>query len=90
MQILILLYAGPHCRSILKKIEDLQIPKAFKEFKDVLPSVRDLHHLSNAHLLSSNYPQVIDKFRSTCFTSTDEYNISIAPKMHILLDHIED
>ena len=90
MKILIFLYTGPQCRSLLKKIEDLQIPEAFMEFKDILLSLRDLHHLCNAQLLASNYHQVIDKFRSTWFTLSNEHNISTTPKIHILLDHLED
>ena len=90
MQILILLYTGPQCRSLLKKIEELQIPEAFNKFKDVLLSLRDLHHLCNAQLLSSDYHQVIEKFRSTWFTLTNEFSVSTTPKIHILLDHIED
>ena len=67
--------------------KQLNIPE---EFMDVLISIRDLHHLCNAQFLASNYYQVIDNCRTTWYKLTDEYCISTTPKIHILLDHLED
>ena len=83
-------FEGNQCRSLLKKIEELDIPDCFQEFKDVFIEIRNLHYLCNQQVLSSNYQKVIDDFRSSWYKLTDEYNISTTPKIHILLDHLED
>ena len=83
-------FEGNQCRSILKHIENLGIPDCFSEFKDVLIAIRDLHQLCNEQLLPSNYHKVIDQFRKAWYKLTDEYDISTPPKIHILLDHLED
>ena len=46
--------------------------------------------MCNQQLLAHNYQEVINQFRSAWFALTDEYNISTTPKIHILLDHLED
>ena len=33
---------------------------------------------------------MIDRFRTSWYNLTDEYDISTTPKVHILLDHLED
>ena len=81
---------GNQCKKLLKNLDKLNIPDAFKEFKDVFQSLKDIHYLCNQDLLSHNYQEVIDNFRSSWFKLTDEYDISTTPKIHILLDHLED
>ena len=84
-------FEGNQCRAILKKIEQMKIPDCFKEFKDVLLALKEIHEVCNAQLLSSNYHMVIDRFRSAWFKLTEEYpNISTTPKIHVILDHLED
>jgi hypothetical protein len=84
-------FEGNQCKNLLKKIEDMQIPECFKEFKDVFLAIRDLHEVCNAQVLSCNYPKVIDNFRTAWFKLTNEYpNVSTTPKIHIILHHLED
>ena len=71
-------------------LDQIQIPDAFQEFKDVFQSIKDLHFMCNQELLSHDYQRVINEFRSTWYRLTDEYDISTTPKVHILLDHLED
>lgn len=83
-------FEGNQCRHLLKSIEKLKIPDAFKEFRDVFLAIRDLHKMCNEEVLSNSYHKVIDKFRTAWFALTDEYSVSTTPKVHILLDHLED
>ena len=57
--------------------------------KGIFKSIKDIHCLCNQDFLSHNDQEVIDNFRSSWFKLTDEYNISITPKIHIILDQFE-
>ena len=46
--------------------------------------------MCNQQLFPHNYQEVIDQFRLAWFALTGKYNISTTPKIHILLDHLED
>ena len=81
---------GNQCRKLLKNIDLLNIPEAFIEFKIVFQKIKDIHYLCNQELLSHDYQQVIDDFRSAWYKLTDEYDISTTPKIHIILNHLED
>ena len=83
-------FEGNQCRAILKKVHLLEIPPVFEEFKDVLLRINQLYHLCNEQLLRGDYHKVIDSFRSAWYNLVDEYDISTTPKIHILLDHLED
>ena len=83
-------FEGNQCRALLRKIEYLQIPDCFKEFKDVFLAIKDIHTLSNQPILSCNYHKVIDNFRQAWYRLRSTYTISTTPKIHILLDHLED
>ena len=74
----------------LKKLDLLNLPDAFKEFYDVFKTLQDLHVMCNQQLLPHNYQEVIDRFKSAWFALMDEYMISTTPKIHILIDHLED
>ena len=71
-------------------LEVMEIPEAFKEFSDVFLALRSLHQMCNQQLLPHDYYRVIDNFRTSWYTLTNEYDISTTPKIHILLDHLED
>ena len=83
-------FEGNQCRDLLNSIHKLEIPDSFKVFRDVFLAIKDLHHLCNEQLLSCYYPKIIDNFRRAWFKLTDEFNVSTTPKIHILLDHLED
>lgn len=78
---------GIQCRKLLDLLE---IPDGFSEFYDTLKAVKELHKMCNKQLLPHDYQEVIDKFRSAWYNLTEEWDISTTPKIHILLDHLED
>ena len=75
---------------ILKNIERLQIPEELVTYKNVLLAIRSLHLVCNSQVLPHNYTEVIDKFSSSWFQLKQKFNISTTPKVHIILDHLED
>ena len=75
---------------ILKNIERLQIPEELVPYKNVLLVMRSLHLVCNSQVLPHNYTEVIDKFSSSWFQLKQKFNISTTPKVHIILDHLED
>ena len=83
-------FEGNQCRAILKKVHLLEIPPIFEEFKNVLIRIDELYQLCNKQLLNSNYHKVIDNFRFAWHNLVDQYVITTTPKIHILLDHLED
>ena len=87
---LTIIISGNQCRALLKSLHKLNIPDSFQEFTDVLYALRNLHHLCNQQFLPHNYPKVIDEFREKWYKLTEEYDVTTSPKIHILLDHLED
>jgi hypothetical protein len=73
-----------------KYIKKLNIPEHLKEFKQVLFRLKEVHTLCNAQLLPSNYHKILDDFKSIWFQLKDNITISTTPKIHIILDHIEE
>ena len=75
----------------MKKLDLLGIQENFKEFYDVLNALKALHIMCNKQLLPHNYQEVIDEFKTAWYALVEEYpNVSTTPKIHILLDHLED
>jgi hypothetical protein len=68
----------------------LKILDYLSGYKDVLISLRYLHIVCNTELLTHNYSEVLDQFSSSWFKLKEKCNISTTPKIHIILDHLED
>ena len=83
-------FEGNQCRKILKNICSLQIPEHLVEYKNVLLNLRSLHIVCNSECLPHNYTEVLDKFSSSWYQLQEKYKISTTPKIHIILDHLED
>ena len=83
-------YEGNQCRQLLKSINRLNIPTQFKEFTEVLKSLRKLHSICNEDYLCVNYESHIDKFSKCWYKLADKYKISTTPKIHIILNHLCD
>ena len=75
---------------ILKKIADLKIPAHLAAFTTALQKLRKLFLLVNHDLLPGNYQQVIDEFTSAWCVLSEKYNVSITPKVRIIMDHLAD
>ena len=68
----------------------MKIPSYLYEFQEVLVSLKSLHSCCNANNLPHNYPEILDKFASAWYKLKEKFEITTTPKMHIILDHLED
>ena len=85
-----MLSSGNQCHAILKKIRELFIPEHLKPFEDILFTLKQVHHISNQQTLPHDYPEVLDTFRHSWYKLKLTFQISTTPKMHIILDPLED
>ena len=70
------------------KLDLLGIEENFNEFYNVLKA---LHIMCNLQLIKHNDQEVIDGFKTAWYAIVQKYlNVSTTPKIHILLDHLED
>ena len=83
-------FEGNQCRAILKSVHKLNIPKELVEFKNVFIAIKKLCKLVNAEVLSSSYHKVIDNLWKSWYDSSVKFRVSTTPKIHIILDHLED
>ena len=83
-------FEGNQCCQILYNIHKLNIPIDYKEYKQVLIDLKALHTVCNSNVLPHNYVEVLDKFSSSWQSLKDKFGISTTPKIHIILDHLED
>ena len=66
------------------------ISNNMSKFENVLVALRKLHHICNKEYLCLNYTKVIDDFTKAWYTLINKYDISIKPKIHIILDQLCD
>ena len=83
-------FEGNQCKKIIKNIRKLKIPDNLSEYRDILYAIKDLHFVCNSEILPCSYPEVIDNFAKRWFKLKSKFHISTTPKLHIILDHLED
>ena len=83
-------FEGNPCRLLLRFINRLEISDSLNEFKDTFIAIRKLNEICNEQYLSISYHKVIDNFREAWFKLIEKFPVSTPPKVHILLDHLED
>ena len=82
-------FAGNQCRAILRNIKNLEIPVELNHFENFLVALHKLYITCNQQFMSHN-PKIIDMFRMSWYKLQEKTGISTTPKIHIILDHVED
>ena len=75
---------------ILNKTPQLKIPEHLSAFTTALCKLRKLFILVNNEFLPCNYHQIIDEFTCAWCVLWNNFNVSITPKVHIIMDHLAD
>ena len=71
-------------------MEDLDIPANLVEFADVLERLRVLNYMVGQEILPADYIAVINSFSNAWFWLADKFFISTTPKLHVIIDHLND
>ena len=71
-------------------MEELNIPDALVEFSDVLKRLRVLNFMVGREILPTDYVAVINSFSNAWYRLSDKFSISTTPKIHVIIDHLED
>lgn len=66
------------------------IPEECIEFKTTLEALRDLNWMCSQEILPGNYAGIINRFSNKWFILADKFNLSTTPKLHIIIDHLEE
>ena len=82
--------SGNQCRIILQNIDKLNIPQEYVEFQDALESLYQLNHMVSQEVLPNNYTAVINRFSNKWFILSDKFSLSTPPKLHIVIDHLQE
>ena len=81
---------GNQCRIILKNIGRLNIPQEYREFQDALHSLNELNRMISQEVLPDNYTAVINSFSNKWYILADKFRLSTPPKLHIIIDHLQE
>ena len=71
-------------------MEDLDILANLVEFADVLERLRVLNYMVGQEILPADYTAVINSFSNAWFWLADKFFISTTPKLHVIIDHLND
>ena len=74
----------------MKNADKLAIPEEYIEFRRTLFALRDLNEMCSKEILPDNHTAVINHFTNCWYTLADKFNLSTSPKLHIIIDHLDD
>ena len=83
-------FSGNQCRIILRNVHNFKIPQRYIEFENALESLNELNHLISKEMLPNDYVAVINRFSNKWFILSDKFQLSTPPKIHIIIDHLQD
>lgn len=82
---------GNQCEKFLKHLEAMAewIPADFEEYLVLLRSFKSvLDSCCRATGLSEDYKACLDSFRDAALDVKDKFDMSIIPKLHVIIDHV--
>ena len=60
------------------------------EFRTALEALRDLNMMCSKEILPENHTAIVNKFSNKWFMLADKFNLSTPPKLHIIIDHLDE
>ena len=66
------------------------IPEECIEFKTAFEALRDLNWMCSQEILPGNYTAIINRFSNKWLILADKFNLSTPPKLHIIIDHLDE
>ena len=85
-------YEGNEIDKMLNNIEKLEeiVDDDHKDFIDAFRSVQELNEHVTGKDLKEGYEEVIDRFTVNFLYLNSNHNVSITPKVHIIMAHLKD
>ena len=83
---------GGQCDKVFKKLDKLEalLPDEHKSIVDALEAIHQVNKAVSGKVLAANWKETLDTFAEKIMFLHGKYSLSITPKMHILLCHVEE
>ena len=66
------------------------IPAECIEFQTAFEALRDLNWMCSQEVLPENHTSIINRFINKWFILANKFNLSTPPKLHIIIDHLDE